>query len=233
MKIIVGLGNPGLEYAKTRHNVGFDVVDALRAAFGTGDAWKGRFRSLACEVVISQRSDGGPVEKCLLLKPTTYMNLSGHAVAEALRFYKLDAEEDLLVIVDDIALPCGSMRLRAKGGAGGHNGLKHIVQMLGGNAYARLRVGVDAPGIIPQVDYVLGRFTPEQEAAVAPLMRSSVELVRSWCHDGVELAMNRFNAPDPAPPSAKPKGGADGSDTKPETPPTNTNAAPVGGKEHD
>jgi PTH1 family peptidyl-tRNA hydrolase len=230
LKIIVGLGNPGLEYARTRHNVGFDVVDALRAALGAGDAWKGRFRSLACEVVISRRADGGPVEKCLLLKPTTYMNLSGHAVAEALRFYKLEAEEDLLVIVDDIALPCGSMRLRAKGGAGGHNGLKHIEQMLGGNAYARLRVGVDAPGIIPQVDYVLGRFTPEQEAAVAPLMRSSVELVRAWCHDGVELTMNRFNAPD-AP--AKPAGDTGESKTKPESPTTNTNAAPVGGKEHD
>ncbi len=137
MKLIVGLGNPGPEYAKTRHNVGFMAIDRLAQRHGLSGA-KTKFHAGVLE---------GPVagEKCLLLQPMTYMNRSGKAVAEAVNFYKL-ALEDVMIIVDDIALPCGTIRLRTAGSAGGHNGLADIQRALSSNAYPRLRIGVDAPG---------------------------------------------------------------------------------------
>ena len=152
MKVVVGLGNPGLEYQRTRHNVGFDCIDRLASKVcDRSQSPRARFQALALE-----GESGG--EKVLLLKPMTYMNLSGTSVAEALRFYKLDATRDLLVIVDDIALHCGGIRLRSEGSAGGHNGLSDIQAKLGTDRYARCRIGIDAPGQIPQRDYVLGRL---------------------------------------------------------------------------
>ena len=155
MKLVVGLGNPGPEYDGTRHNVGFDVVDRLarRWADPASSVAKSRFSGLVVEAQIRD-------EKVLLLKPLTYMNLSGKAVAEAIRFYKLSAADDLLVVVDDTALPCGSIRLKPGGGAGGHNGLSDVSRLLGTDDWSLLRIGIDKPGQIPLKNYVLGRFAP-------------------------------------------------------------------------
>ncbi|MHC4787270.1 MAG: aminoacyl-tRNA hydrolase, partial [Planctomycetota bacterium] len=124
---------------------------------------------------------------------TTFMNRCGQAVAEAVRFYKLDPAADLLVIVDDTALPCGMIRLRCEGGAGGHNGLADIEQKLGSGQYARLRLGIDAPGGIPQETYVLGRFRPQQLELLEPALEDAVDATVCWMAHGIEEAMNRFN----------------------------------------
>ena len=216
MKIVVGLGNPGLEYQRTRHNVGFDCIDRLaRRMCDASQTPRARFQALAVE-----GESGG--EKVLLLKPMTYMNLSGATVTEALRFYKLDASRDLLVLVDDIALPCGSIRVRSEGSAGGHNGLADIESRLGTHRYARCRIGIDAPGRIPQKDYVLGRFRDDQQPLVDEAIGLAVEATECWVARGIAEAMNRFNrragddaaarqakAPDPQ------KSPAPGPDTSP------------------
>lgn len=188
MKLIVGLGNPGKEYDRTRHNVGFEVVDRLarRHVDPQRSIAKARFQGLLLETEI-----GG--ERVLLLKPTTYMNLSGQSVAEAVRFHKLEAARDLLVVVDDIALPCGSMRLRPEGGAGGHNGLADIGEKLGSFDWARLRIGIDAPGAIPQAAYVTGRFRPDQQGPIEEAIEESVAACACWAAEGLQTAMNKFN----------------------------------------
>lgn len=185
MKIIVGLGNPGPQYARTRHNVGFMAVERLAQRHGLSGA-KAKFHAGVLE---------GPIagEKCLLMQPTTYMNRSGTAVAEAVGFYKLPLD-DLLVVVDDVALPCGALRLRKSGSAGGHNGLTHIEQALGSRDYPRLRIGIDPPGRIPQVDYVLGRFTPDQVDAIDRALDSACDVVESWIGEGIDKTMTAFNA---------------------------------------
>lgn len=186
MKLVVGLGNPGPAYEGTRHNVGFDVIARLARRHAPGETARSKFHGVLVEAVID-------TEKVLLLQPTTFMNLSGTAVAEALRFYKLDVADDLLVIVDDVALPCGQIRLRASGGAGGHNGLSDIQQKLATDAYPRLRVGIDRPGQIPQKDYVLGKFRPDQRELVDPALDEAADAVACWAVDGLADAMNRFN----------------------------------------
>jgi len=186
MKLIVGLGNPGPEYARTRHNAGFMALDRLaHRHLISGD--KSKFHGLTLEGRIAN-------EKCLLLKPMTYMNRSGLSVGEAVTFYKLDPQAEVLVLVDDIALPTGSIRLRASGGAGGHNGLKDIGRALGGNDYPRLRIGIDPPGRAPQVDYVLGRFSEDQAAALLPALDKSCDAIECWISDGIEKAMSLYNA---------------------------------------
>lgn len=188
MKLIVGLGNPGASYERTRHNVGFEVVDRLarRHVDPQRSIAKARFSGLLLEAEIG-------AERVLLLKPTTFMNRSGQSVAEAMRFHKLEAARDLLVVVDDLAIPCGSIRLRPDGGAGGHNGLADIGEKLGGFNWPRLRIGIDAPGSIPQAEYVLGRFRPDQQASVESSLEESVAACACWATDGLETAMNRFN----------------------------------------
>lgn len=190
MKLIVGLGNPGFEYDKTRHNAGFMAVDRLASRHARGAMPRARFQSVTLEA--SLPGSEGP-EKVMLLKPTTYMNLSGGPVAEALRFFKLDPQQDLFVIVDDIALPCGSIRIRPDGSAGGHNGLSDIERKLGTSAYPRCRVGVDAPGIVPQADYVLSRFSPEQWPLVDEALERAADAAETFVARGVQAAMNRFN----------------------------------------
>ena len=198
MKIVVGLGNPGLEYQRTRHNVGFDCIDRLaRRVADPSLTAKARFQALSLEGEV-----GG--EKVLLLKPMTYMNLSGTTVAEALRFYKLDATRDLLVLVDDIALACGAIRLRGEGSAGGHNGLADIEAKLGTQKYARCRIGIDAPGRIPQKDYVLGRFRDDQQPLVDEAIGLACEATECWIGRGITEAMNRFNRRAGDEPAAKP-----------------------------
>jgi PTH1 family peptidyl-tRNA hydrolase len=187
MKIIAGLGNPGAGYDRTRHNAGFMAVDRLLARVAPAQHGKARFQSLTWETALPGAG------KCLLMKPVTYMNLSGRAVSEALRFYKADPAEDLLVLVDDVALPVGSIRIRASGGAGGHNGLSDIQRHCGGEGYARLRIGVDPPGRIPQVDYVLGKFSPEQWDALQPALERAADATVKWAGEGVLAAMNEFN----------------------------------------
>lgn len=187
MKLIVGLGNPGAEYAKTRHNAGFFVLEELAQRHAVGVLPRSKFHASVLDA-----SFGG--EKCLLMQPTTYMNRSGLAVGEAVRFYKLDPFADVLIVVDDTAVPCGAIRLRSDGGAGGHNGLADIQQKLGGPGYARLRVGIDQPppGVVLH-DYVLQRFSPEQQAALGPGIKEAADAAECFVGEGIEAAMNRFN----------------------------------------
>ncbi len=186
MKLIVGLGNPGPEYAGTRHNVGFLVVDRLAARFAPGTTPRSRFGGLAWDADI-----GG--EKCMLLKPMTFMNLSGRTVLEAVQFFKLDASKDLLVIVDDLAFPCGTVRLKPDGSSGGHNGLADIGLRLGTNYWARVRIGIDPNGRIRQSDYVLGQFTPDQKPLVEQSLAEAAQAAETWATKGLDEAMNRFN----------------------------------------
>ena len=198
MKLVVGLGNPGLQYAGTRHNVGFEVIDALAARFG----WIGRadqfdqqarskFDGLALDSSVAL---GAGDEKVMLLKPLTFMNLSGRAVQAAMAFYQL-TPADVLIVLDDLALPTGKLRIRSGGSSGGHNGLKDIERALGTAQYPRLRIGIDAPPPrIPGRDYVLGRFTDEQRRAVNPALERSALAILTWIEKGIEPAMNVFNA---------------------------------------
>ena len=186
MKLLVGLGNPGREYENTRHNAGFLVLDRLARRHAPGAVARGKFNALAVDANIQG-------EKTILLKPTTYMNRSGRAVAEAVNFYKLDPTEDVLVFVDEIALPVGTLRLRAKGSAGGHNGLSDIERHLGTDAYSRCRIGIDPPGIIPQADYVLGKFTDEQRTKLEPTLEKCADAAEHWIDHGITSAMNTFN----------------------------------------
>ncbi len=186
MKLIAGLGNPGRQYEATRHNVGFDVLDRLARRHAPGQVARSRFHGAVVEASIES-------ETVLLLKPTTYMNRSGQSVSEAVGFYKLDSATDVLVIVDDMALACGSIRLRADGGPGGHNGLIDIEQRLGTDGYARLRIGIDPPGEVPGESYVLGRFRPEQRELIEPALEEAVDAAVCWVGHGITETMNRFN----------------------------------------
>lgn len=207
MKLIVGLGNPGRQYDKTRHNAGFMVVDRLVEKHAPGVPAKARFNAAVTECKLG-------AEAVLLMKPTTFMNRSGSSVAEAVRFYKLEPAKDVLVLVDDVALPSGAIRLRPGGGAGGHNGLTDITKALGADTYARLRIGVDAtPEFMDQADYVLGRFTDEQWTLVDAALKRAADASEVFVTQGLDTAMNRFNAPDrppkpkkerPPPPSGDP-----------------------------
>ncbi len=191
MKLIVGLGNPGSEYDRTRHNAGYLVVDRLLARHAPDAPARARFHSATWDVSI----DG---ERALLLKPTTYMNRSGLAVGEAVRFFKLEPSADLLVVTDDVALPAGAIRLRASGGTGGHKGLGDIERALATDEYARLRIGIDPPGLAPQTDYVLGRFSPDQWAAVDPALDKAADCAERWALEGAIAAMNEFNQRAPS-----------------------------------
>jgi PTH1 family peptidyl-tRNA hydrolase len=198
MKLVVGLGNPGSEYAGTRHNVGFEVLDALAERLG----WcgKGEYNRLARSQFDGLTLDGrltlsrGGEEKLLLLKPMTFMNVSGRSVQQAMSFFQL-APGDLMVVVDELALPVGRLRLRPSGSDGGHNGLKDIRRVLGTDQYPRLRVGIDSPPpFLPGRDYVLQRFTPEQRASIDKAVPRAAAAVVTWADLGMEAAMNQFNA---------------------------------------
>lgn len=187
MKLIVGLGNPGSEYQNTRHNAGWMVIDRLAYRHAAGERVRARFHSdmLDCRIV------GGRV---LLLKPTTFMNRSGISVAEALTFYKLDPQADLLVVVDETALEVGEIRLRAGGGENGHNGLKDIRARVGTDQYARLRVGVGSPHAGEnKSSYVLGRFREDERGAMEEAIDRACEASALWVREGIDAAMNTFN----------------------------------------
>ncbi len=184
MKVVVGLGNPGGRYQGTRHNVGFDVIDSLAASPRAG-----RFQSRFQAQVTELNEDG---DKILLVKPETFMNLSGRSVRQVLDFYQL-TPADLLVVCDDINLPLGKLRIRARGTHGGHNGLRDIQNHLGGVEYARLRIGVDAPRD-EAIDHVLGRFRPAERAVIEDAVALAAQAVMVWTRQGVEAAMNKYNA---------------------------------------
>ena len=185
MKIVVGLGNPGRNYTGTRHNVGFAVVDSLASAPSAG-RFQSRFQAHVAELT----EDG---EKILLLKPETFMNLSGRAVRQALDFYNLP-HSDLLVVCDDFNLPLAKLRVRARGTHGGHNGLRDIQNHLGTSEYARLRIGVGAPNPNEAVDHVLGRFRPSERPVIEEAVALAVQAVLVWARRGVEACMNEYNA---------------------------------------
>lgn len=183
MKLIVGLGNPGPKYAGTRHNVGFDVIDELAARWQIGmgaekfHGWfgLGEFRG----------------ERVGLLKPTTYMNRSGQAVLAAGQFYKLELA-DLMVVVDDLALPVGKMRIRKSGSSGGHNGLEDIVARLGSDTWCRLRLGIGEK-IGDQKLFVLTPFDEPERPLIKAVIKRAADAVECWVDQGPDAAMNQFN----------------------------------------
>jgi peptidyl-tRNA hydrolase, PTH1 family len=195
-RLIVGLGNPGKRYERTRHNVGFRVIDAL------ADRWmcsrsKAAFGGQLGEATTARGADR---VKVWLFKPETFMNASGRAVGEVMRFYKLPIE-NVLVVYDDLALPLGKLRARADGSAGGHKGLADIIQVLGTNVVPRLRVGIDAPPVpMKAEDYVLGKFTKDDEVTIKQAIAKSTDAVETWLFDGLQRVMDTFNssAPDDA-----------------------------------
>jgi PTH1 family peptidyl-tRNA hydrolase len=186
MFIIAGLGNPDKKYEHTRHNVGFDVIDALAEKYHI-DMKEKKHRALCGSGWISG-------QKVLLLKPQTYMNLSGESIKEALNFYKLDPESELLVVYDDISLAPGRIRVRAKGSAGGHNGIKNIIAMTGTQSFARIKVGVgEKPEGWDLADYVLGRFSTEDRKLVEEAFDDAIRAAERILEDDLSGAMNEFN----------------------------------------
>lgn len=189
MKVIVGLGNPGPEYERTRHNVGWWVVDHL------ADVWRMEGWKRDGDSRVSATSVGG--QRVRLVKPQTYMNLSGGALRPYLRREGFSYMKDLLIIVDEVALPVGSFRIRAGGSAGGHNGLKSIEGAVGSQEYARLRIGVGPQDPTRRrgdlADYVLGDFGKGEEKDVRSLFPTLTELVEVWLVEGAHKAMSRFN----------------------------------------
>ncbi|MFH1531778.1 MAG: aminoacyl-tRNA hydrolase [Pseudomonadota bacterium] len=182
-KVIVGLGNPGHEYDRTRHNVGFMVLDRL--AMEHSLTWEDKFLSQAA----TWRRSG---DRLVLLKPKTWMNLSGRAVQRAVGFYKVPLD-DLLVIYDDLDLPVGQLRLRFKGGDGGHRGVRSIIELLGSPDFLRLRIGIGHPLRGDGTSHVLGRFAGDEEADVEKAIQGAAGAVASWLDDGFSRAMNRYN----------------------------------------
>ena len=186
MFIIAGLGNPTSQYEGTRHNIGFDVMDALAEKYNISISEK-KHKALCGKGVIEG-------EKVLLVKPQTYMNLSGESIAEILNYYKLDAEEDFLVVFDDISLAPGNIRIRKKGSAGGHNGLKNIIAHLGHDEFIRIKMGVgEKPAGYDLADYVLGHFTGMERKVMDEAAAEAADAIRVIMKEGAESAMNRFN----------------------------------------
>ena len=185
MKLVVGLGNPGRQYDGTRHNVGFEVIDRLADRHGVRA--KEKFFGFWYEIRIDQERAG-------LLKPLTYMNLSGRSVRAACDFFRLDPSS-VLVVCDDFQLDVGRLRFRRGGSAGGQKGLAHIIQLVGTEEVPRLRIGIGAPP--PQwarVDYVLGRFDGEQQQAMQPAWSRAGNAVEDWIAHGTDFCMNKYNA---------------------------------------
>ncbi|MBV8075546.1 MAG: aminoacyl-tRNA hydrolase [Planctomycetaceae bacterium] len=183
-KLVVGLGNPGTKYQGTRHNIGFEVIDRL-AEGGSGARFIRKFDAWVAEVEVDFR-------RVLLLKPETFMNLSGRSVAQAVRFYKLDLA-DLLVVCDDLNLPLGKLRIRGGGSDGGQKGLRDISAQLGSENYARLRIGVGDRGATDASDFVLSRFRGAERPVIDDALILAAQAVAVWTTQGLAAAMNRFN----------------------------------------
>ena len=186
MFVIVGLGNPDKKYEHTRHNIGFDVVDALAAKYNI-DIKDKKHKALCGTGVIEGM-------KVLLVKPQTYMNLSGESVADVVNFYKIDPEEDMMVIFDDISLEPGRIRIRKKGSAGGHNGIKNIIAMTGTSGFKRIKVGVgEKPQGWDLADHVLGRFSGEDRQKVEEAIKNAMDAAVLIMQNETDKAMNLYN----------------------------------------
>jgi PTH1 family peptidyl-tRNA hydrolase len=186
MYIIVGLGNPTKEYEGTRHNVGFEVIDAIADKYNI-DVTERKHRAFCGKGLVAG-------QRVILVKPQTYMNLSGESVRSVLDFYKVDEESELIVIYDDVSLGVGQLRIRKKGSAGGHNGIKNIIQHLGHNVFQRIKVGVgEKPKEYDLADYVLGHFSKEDKELMKDGYKRSVEAVEMLVMGDIDGAMNEFN----------------------------------------
>ncbi len=184
MKLIVGLGNPGKEYMNTRHNAGFMVLDALADELNVSinnSKFRGEY--------VKFKYKG---EDVVLLKPMTYMNLSGESVSLLMNFFKLNAD-DLLVVYDDLDMPTGKLRLRENGSAGGHNGMKNIIHHLGTQTFKRVRVGIDRHPRIKVVDYVLGKFSKDEQPLIDEGVKQAVKAILLYLDKDFNSAMNSFN----------------------------------------
>ena len=185
MKLIVGLGNPGNEYVKTRHNIGFEVIDKLSHETSI-PLNESKFKSIFGKGIING-------EKVIIMKPLTYMNLSGEAIRPLMNYYDI-AVEDLLVIYDDLDLPVGKIRLRQKGSAGGHNGIKSTIAHLGTNSFNRIRIGIDRPkGDMPIPNYVLGRFSNDEWLIMEEVIDKCVNACKLWMEKPFLEVMNVYN----------------------------------------
>lgn len=186
MFIIAGLGNPGRQYDGTRHNIGWQVIDELADKYNIR-VMESKFKGLIGKGIING-------EKVILLKPLTYMNLSGESVGEAVNFFKIDETKELIVVADDISLDVGHIRMRKKGSAGGHNGLKNIIAHLGHEEFMRIKMGVgDKPAGYDLADYVLGHFSKEEEKIIAESKKTAVLAIETIMSDGIDKAMNLYN----------------------------------------
>lgn len=193
IRLIVGLGNPGREYAETRHNVGFMVL--ARLADRLGAAWKADK---------ARKGELAAAPGVLLVRPQTFMNLSGECVGPLMRYYKYEPEQ-VLVIYDDIAFPTGSLKLRTSGSAGGHNGVKSLIAHLGSERFPRIRVGIGLPGQKNMVGHVLGRISPEERPAFEDALNRAVDAALDALREGFDAAANRYNTKKtPPPPPAVP-----------------------------
>lgn len=186
MFVIVGLGNPGREYQNTRHNIGFDVIEALADVAGISVIERKHKAIIGKGVLDGQR--------VILVKPQTYMNLSGESVRDVIDYYKLDATQDLIVISDDTSLEVGNIRVRKKGSAGGHNGLKNIIAHLGHDTFMRVKMGVgEKPKGYDLADYVLGHFTGDERKVMDEAAKTAIEAIRMMVSSEIDRAMNQFN----------------------------------------
>lgn len=183
--LVVGLGNPGPKYALTRHNVGFMVIDLI------SQRWPGiQFQSKFQGELAQANFDG---KRVLLLKPQTYMNLSGNSVLEAVQFYKITPSSHVLVISDDVDLPVGDLRIRTKGGSGGHNGLKSITECLGTEEYLRMRIGVGRSPVLPTDEHVLGKIKKDEQPVYQDAINLTADAIESYLRDGIQKTMTAFN----------------------------------------
>ncbi|MGL5089061.1 MAG: aminoacyl-tRNA hydrolase [Cetobacterium sp.] len=186
MKLIVGLGNPGREYERTRHNVGFDIVDEFAQKNGFNQ-FKDKFQGLITEKTING-------EKVILLKPQTYMNLSGNSIIQVIKFYKIDPAAELVVVYDDMDLPLGKTRVKINGSAGGHNGIKSIISHLGSN-FIRVKCGIGkAENKDKNINFVLGKFTKEESELVDPMFLNIKSLLEDVVKDTeIDKIMQKYN----------------------------------------
>ena len=186
MYIIVGLGNPTKEYQNTRHNIGFDVIDKL-ADINNITVLEKKHKALVGKGIING-------QKVILAKPQTYMNLSGESVRELVDYYKVDEETELIVIYDDISLDVGQLRIRKKGSAGGHNGIKSIIQHLGHDVFPRIKMGVgEKPKGYDLADYVLGHFSKEERVVMDKAAERAADAIRMMITEDADTAMNEYN----------------------------------------
>jgi PTH1 family peptidyl-tRNA hydrolase len=193
--LIVGLGNPGKKYETTRHNIGFWVVDELASKYGLTFGKEERKAQVASGMILGK--------KVLLAKPQTYMNLSGDSVVALINFYKIDLAQ-MIVVSDDLDLPLGTVRLRKSGSSGGQNGLKNVIERLGTQEFARVRLGVGRPpGRADPVSYLLNPFKGDDEILAREVSTRAVKALETWLMDGIDLAISRHNGTGEPPPSQK------------------------------